>query len=136
MVDTLSDRIFANERKQYFRVRIANIPIIPFNPTTALGIPGIVDINYQESLDEPCPVCTIETNRGVDWIKIGYSAKVDLGYDGLSRRVFTGTVQPRSRPSVAQGKLDCAGELWKLVRAAFDVARDVGGLTVAQPIPP
>src|SRR3990170_3309398 len=84
-----------------------------------LGIPGIGDIRYQESLDQPCPVCTLEMNRGVDWIKDGYPVHVDLGYDGLSRRVFTGTVQQRGRPGVAKGQLDCAGELWKLVRAIF-----------------
>jgi len=134
MVDTLADRILANERVQYNRVRIANIPIVPLNPTTATGIPGIDDIRYAESFDQPCPVCTVMTNRGVDWIKTGYPVEVNLGYDGLSRRVFTGTVQPRGRPSVAQGQLDCAGELWKLVRATFDEARDVGGLTVAQAI--
>src|SRR3990172_10877816 len=134
MVDTLAQRILAPNHKAYHRVRIANIPIIPFNPTTALGIPGIDDIRYQESLDQPCPVCTLETNRGVDWIKMGYPVEIDLGYDGLSRRVLTGTVQPRSRPSVAKGQLDCAGELWKLMRATFDVERDVGGLTVAQAI--
>src|SRR3990170_3888739 len=134
MVDTLAYRILAPNRTAYHRVRIANIPIIPLNPTTALGIPGIGDIRYQESLDQPCPVCTLEMNRGVDWIKDGYPVHVDLGYDGLSRRVFTGTVQQRGRPGVAKGQLDCAGELWKLVRATFDVERDVGGLTVAQAI--
>jgi len=134
MVDTLADRILAPNRTAYHRVRIANIPIIPLNPTTALGIPGIGDIRYQESLDQPCPVCTLEMNRGVDWIKDGYPVHVDLGYDGLSRRVFTGTVQQRGRPGVAKGQIDCAGELWKLMRATFDVERDVGGLTVAQAI--
>src|SRR3989304_2469657 len=147
MVDTLADRILAPNRTAYHRVRIANIPIIPLNPTTALGIPGIGDIRYQEALDQPCPVCTLEMNRGVDWIKDGYPVHVDLGYDGLSRRVFTGTVQQRGRPGgakgqlhrgggpgVARGQLGCGGELWKLVRATFDVERDVGGLTVAQAI--
>jgi len=131
---TLATNILSATRAAYHRVRIANVPIIPFNPTTATGIPGVVDLRYQESFDQPCPVCTIETNRGVDWIKSGYPVQVDLGYDGLARRVFTGTVQPRGRPSIARGQLDCSGELWKLVRATFTAERDVGGLTVAQAI--
>src|SRR3972149_2343110 len=127
MVDTLADRILAPNRKAYHRVRIANIRILPFNPTTALGIPGIDNIRYQESLDQPCPVCTLETNRGVDWVKDGYAVHVDLGYDGLSRRVFTGTVQQLGRPGVAEGQLDCAGVLWQLERATFDLESDGSG---------
>src|SRR3972149_4873366 len=134
MVDTLADRIFANERVQYSRVRIANIPMIPLNPTIPMGVPGIIDIRYQESLDQPSPICTVEMNRGVDWIKTGYPAQADLGYDGLFRRICTGRGQPRSWPSVSKGQIDCAGELWKLMRATFDVERDVGGLTVAKAI--
>jgi len=134
MVDTLADRILANDRVQYSRVRVANIPLLPSSLTEADTIPGVTDIQYAESFDQPCPVCTITTTRGVAWIKNGFKTEVDLGYDGLYRRIFTGTIQPRNRPNISEGRLECGGELWKLVRASFDEIRDVGGLTVAQAI--
>lgn len=126
---TLEDRIFANERAQYVRVRIGGILIFDL-PRDGNGI-SIADVRYYESFDQPCPVVTLKTDNLPTWVKNGDTVTVDLGYDGLGRRVFTGTVQPRNQPDIAVGQPECAGEMWKVVRDVQVDGRDVGGLTVA-----
>src|SRR3990172_10183951 len=125
MVDTLADRILANERVQYSRVRIGGVP----------RDKRVTNTTYQESFDQPCPIVTLMTSRPQDFaVTRGAPVTVDLGYDGVGRRVFSGSVQPRNRPSIAVGQLQCAGEMWKLVRDVEIAERDVGGLTVKQAI--
>lgn len=121
----LADNILSATRRAFHEFRIRGIS----------RNKRILDCRYTESLDQPCPVVTLDTNLPAELlINLGDSVTVDLGYGGLNRRVFTGTAQNRSRPSVERGNIECAGELWKLIRSTFDEPRDVGGLTVAQAI--
>lgn len=111
----------------------ANVLILPNNPTAATGTPGINAIRISKSFDSPVPVCQIDLNRCSSWIKRGMGVTVDVGYNGLTQRLFTGFVQDRGR-GIGSGTIICMGRLWTAFRTVQIGQRDVDGVTVSSAI--
>jgi len=124
---TLMDQVLLTTRELHYFVRINGVLILPANPTSPTGVPGISRLVVDKM--NPVPVCSIDVNRIPTWIKRGQVVTVDLGYDGFYQRVFTGTVQDRSR-GVGAGTINCMGESFKIERGIEIPERNVDGATV------
>lgn len=134
---TLADSIATTSgRTLYSQVRINDIPLsgspsVVTGALTPYNQPGIRSISIRKSFDSPVPVCTIETTRLPASIVRGQVVEVDLGFDGLYNRVFTGWVQS-VEPEHGAGKITCSGRLYGLFRMSETSERDLDGLTVQQ----
>jgi hypothetical protein len=111
----------------------ANVLVLPVDPTSADGVPGIESIRISKSFDSPVPVCQLELSRVPAWIRRGMGVTVDVGYNGLTQRLFTGFIQSRER-KVGRGTLQCMGRLWTAFRTVQIGDRDVDGITVSTAI--
>lgn len=111
----------------------ANVLLQAANPTSATGTPGVVGIRVSKSFDSPVPVCTLDLNRVPTWITRGMGVTVDVGYNGLTQRIFTGFVQSRER-GVGAGTINCMGRLWSAFRTVQIGSRSVDGVTVSSAI--
>jgi len=124
---TLLDQVLLTTRELHYLTRINGVLILPANPTEATGVPGISRVVVDKM--SPVPVCSIDVNRIPTWIKRGQVVTVDMGYDGFYQRVFTGTVQDRSR-GLGAGTINCMGESFKIERGIEIPERNVDGHTV------
>lgn len=111
----------------------ANVLILPVDPTSADGVPAIEGIRISKSFDSPVPTCQIDLSRVPAWITRGMGVTVDVGYNGLTQRLFTGFLQSRER-RVGRGTIQCMGRLWTAFRTVQIGERDVDGDTVATAI--
>ncbi len=127
---SLTDEILATERDLYLQVRLKDgIVIQPSDPTSSAGVPGVAGLQISKSFSAPVPVASLTVNRIPDWVIRGMEVKIDLGYNGLFKRVFTGSVQDRSH-GIGTSIVNCAGKLYKLFRSIEIPSRDVDGLNV------
>ncbi len=107
----------------------ANVLLQATDPTSATGVPGIDGIRISKSFDSPVPVCQLDLNRVPTWITRGQGVTVDVGYNGLTQRLFTGFIQSRER-GIGKGSLQCMGRLWTAFRTVQIGERDLDGDTV------
>ncbi len=107
----------------------ANVLLIATDPTSATGVPGVDGIRISKSFDSPVPVCQLDLSRVPTWITRGQGVTVDVGYNGLTQRLFTGFIQSRER-RVGKGSVQCMGRLWTAFRTVQITERDVNGDTV------
>lgn len=111
----------------------ASVLLQATDPTSATGVPGIDGIRISKSFDSPVPVCQLDLNRVPTWITRGQGVTVDVGYNGLTQRLFTGFIQSRER-GVGKGSVQCMGRLWTAFRTVQIGSRSVDGDTVEQAI--
>lgn len=88
----LADRIFDTTQIPTFDVRVNGVPILPSNPTSNDGVPGVVAIRGQESFDSPVPTIDLEVTRIPTWMRRGMPVTIDAGYSLEHTRLFTGGV--------------------------------------------
>ena len=88
----LADRIFDTTQLPTFDVRVGGVPLLPSNPMTNDGVPGVVAIRGQESFDAPVPTIDLELSRIPTWMKRGMAVTIDAGYSLEHTRLFTGGV--------------------------------------------
>ncbi|MDP9192307.1 MAG: glycoside hydrolase [Acidobacteriota bacterium] len=111
----------------------ANVLLQASDPNSATGVPGIEGIRISKSFDSPVPVCQLDLSRVPTWITRGQGVTVDVGYNGLTQRLFTGFIQSRER-GVGKGSIQCMGRLWTAFRTVQIGERSVDGDTVEQAI--
>lgn len=111
----------------------ANVLLQATDPTSASGVPGIDAIRISKSFDSPVPVCQFDLSRVPTWIRRGMGVTVDVGYNGLTQRLFTGFIQSRER-TVGKGTVQCMGRLWTAFRTIEIGSRSVDGVTVSSAI--
>ena len=126
---TLAQSILKTTRTLTLLVKINGVTIQPSNPTSATGVPGISAIRIQNRIGT-CPVAAIEVSRTPAWITRGMSVTIDVGYDGFTRRRFTGTVQDRSK-GIARGQINCVGSSSPLYTTSIIPNQDFSGQTTA-----
>ena len=97
--------------------------------------PGISSLTISKSLDSAVPVCTMTLDHMPNYASFvrGASVTVDIGYNGLTERVFTGYLQDRSY-GVESCTIHCLGMLWSAFRTVEIPERDVTGDTVEEAI--
>lgn len=127
---TLTQSIAATTKSLTLQVRINSVLITPTNPTDATGVPGISGIHIDNRIGQ-APTCSIEVNRTPSWITRGMPVTVDVGYDGFTRRRFTGTVQDRNK-GIGKGTINCVGSSSPLYTTSIIPDRDFSGQTTAQ----
>lgn len=139
---TLADNVLLSSRTLTLAVRIyttpgtysgASVLLQANNPTAATGTPGVVGVRVTKSLDSPVPVCELELNRVPTWLTRGMGVSVDVGYNGVTNRIFTGFLQSRER-SVGAGRITAMGRLWSAFRTVQIGSRSVDGVTVSSAI--
>lgn len=126
---TLRDKVLAAERTLTLDVRIGGRRIVPANPTDAYGTPGVEAVRVTKNMSSPVPVCSLTLSRVSKWIELGMPVTVDVGYDNITKRIFTGTVQDRS-PGLGQGTINCMGNLYPLFRTVQIPERSLASKTV------
>jgi len=96
---------------------------------------GVSGVTITKSLDSPVPVCTITLDHIPNFVsfKRGALVTVDVGYDGYTKRLFTGYLQDRSY-GVESSSIHCLGMLWTAFRTVEIPERDVTGDTVEHAI--
>jgi len=130
---SLATEILKAVRKLTANVTINGALVIPSSPAEAGGVAGVGGIVVRKGFDEPVPTCEITVNRVSTRFRRGQPVLVDLGYNGLTKRRFTGYVQSRNR-AIGRGTMTCAGKLWVAMRTVDYPEADVTGLTLKEAI--
>lgn len=126
---TMDSLVYRFQRDFSFTIRINGVSLAPTNPLSDTGIPAVKSIRSMKSLDNPVPQLEIELSHLATWIQRGQPVTVDLGYNNITRRVFTGFVQDRSR-KVAGCVVRALGKSFTLFRTIQIEERDVTGESV------
>ncbi|RPJ39823.1 MAG: hypothetical protein EHM35_01360, partial [Planctomycetaceae bacterium] len=125
---TLAQSVAATTRQLCYRLWIDNV-LFPAGPISGAANVSRIIVDKMS----PVPVCSIDVDNIPSWVKRGQTIHVDAGYDGFYQRVFTGTVQDRSR-GLGAGTINCMGESFKIERGIEIPARNVDGHTVDEAI--
>lgn len=126
---TLTQSIAATTKKLSLAVRVNNVPLLPADPTSASGVPGVSGVRITNRIGQ-LPVCSLEVNRASDWIVYGMVVTVDVGYDGFTKRRFTGTVLDVTK-GIGKGTVNCQGNSSPLYNTSIIPDRDFSGQTTA-----
>ncbi|MDP2659353.1 MAG: PKD domain-containing protein, partial [Dehalococcoidia bacterium] len=123
---TLADEIAKKTRRLSQNISINGVRINPSQQASGSTVPGVTGLTLQKSIDSPCPTCNITVDNIPAWVERGHLVEIDLGYNGLTQRVFTGYVQDRAH-AINGSSINCAGKLFAAYRTVQIPERDMTG---------
>lgn len=118
----LADEIASISRRLTLLVGLS-----PFGLTSAGS--NVLGVRVSKSFDSPVPVATITVDTIHASVKRGDRVIIDVGYNGLRQRIFTGYVIDRAYGTTSSD-INCAGQLYQLSRMNDLTERSVDGVTV------
>lgn len=128
---TFADEIAKTTRRLEVIVYIGGSKLSPWSvDDSATKWPGLLGLTIRKSLESPVPVLSVNVSGGIPTsIRRGMRVEVDLGFNGLFQRVFTGHIQSRER-ELEESTIQCLGKLYALFRTIEIVERNLDGITI------
>lgn len=130
---SLLTSIGAAARRFTMSVVIRGAPVVPLNPKSPDGTPGVGRVTISRSFEERVPRAEIVVNRSPVRYTHGDPVTINMGFDGVTARRFTGTIESPAR-GFSESTIGCVGQLWKLYDAVDVPDFDATGMTIKEAI--